>query len=101
MTLERSNSRRAAQMRARRGDAEQAIELTDAQRRELREQLLARRTSLIAAIEGRRNEERDTGRDVGDEMDEANLEGNVGINSKLLERDVRLLAEIDRALAKF
>ena len=54
----------------------------------------------MQAIEERRAAEREPGRDVGDEMDEANIEGDVGMTSKLLERDVLLLAEIDRALAK-
>ena len=40
------------------------------------------------------------GRDVGDEMDEANIEGEAAVTTKLLDRDVHLLVEIDRALAK-
>src|SRR5262249_45452329 len=40
------------------------------------------------------------GREVGDEMDDANTEGASAMASKLLERDVHLLREIDRALAK-
>src|SRR5688572_10930625 len=76
-------------------------ELTTEQREQLREQLHRRRAALIAAIEERRREEREPGREVGDEMDEANIEGVVGMTSKLLERDVVILGEIDRALAKF
>ena len=81
-------------------DASEPEELTATQLRELRENLEQRRTVLVTSIEGRRGEERDTGREVGDEMDEANTEGATAMASKLLERDVQLLREIDRALAK-
>jgi DnaK suppressor protein len=59
-----------------------------------------RRVQLIASIDERRGQERDTGREVGDEMDEASTEGVSSMTSKLLERDVQLLNEIDRALAR-
>ena len=76
-------------------------ELTAAQLAELKGRLDERRATLVASIEGRQNEERDgTGREVGDEMDEATLEGALGMSSKLLERDVHILREIDRALVK-
>ena len=75
-------------------------ELTPAQIAELRSRLEERRAALVTSIEGRQSEERDTGREVGDEMDEASLEGALGMSSKLLERDVRILREIDHALAK-
>jgi DnaK suppressor protein len=75
-------------------------ELTPAQIEELKRKLEERRASLIGNIDVRRHEERDTGREVGDEMDEANIEGVAGMASKLLERDVQLLVEIDRALGK-
>ena len=74
--------------------------LTEAQLQELRGVLEQRRAELVASIDGRREEERDTGREVGDEMDEANTEGVSAMTSKLLERDVVLLREIDRALHK-
>jgi DnaK suppressor protein len=69
---------------------------------ELRRALEARRATIVASIGDRKHEERDVSvsREVGDEMDEATFEGNSSMTSKLLERDVRLLAEIDRALAK-
>jgi DnaK suppressor protein len=74
--------------------------LTEAQVAELRGMLERRRAELVASIDDRRGEERDAGREVGDEMDEANTEGASAMVSKLLERDVQLLREIDRALAK-
>jgi DnaK suppressor protein len=74
--------------------------LTAPQLQELRGILENRRAELVASIDGRREEERDNGREVGDEMDEANTEGVTAMTSKLLERDVNLLREIDRALAK-
>jgi len=96
-----SNPRRTGAARALMDEPEPPVELAPEQLRELKELLLTKRASLVASIEGRRNEERDTGREVGDEMDEANLEGNIGMSSKLLEREVRLLTEVDHALAKF
>jgi DnaK suppressor protein len=76
-------------------------ELTPEQKDELRQMLETRRTELVSSIETRQEQERDTGREVGDEMDEANIEGATAMASRLLERDVQLLSEIDRALGKF
>jgi DnaK suppressor protein len=81
-------------------DDSEPEELNESQLRELRGILEQRRAELVASIDGRRGEERDNGREVGDEMDEANTEGASAMASKLLERDVHLLREIDRALAK-
>ena len=81
-------------------EGDEPEELTDVQLRELRGILEQRRAELVASIDGRRGDERDTGREVGDEMDEANTEGASAMASKLLERDVHLLREIDRALGK-
>lgn len=75
-------------------------ELDREQIAELRKALETQRASVVVSIEGRRHEERDIGREVGDEMDEANVEGVASMASKLLEREVRLLNEIDHALAK-
>ncbi|MBK9262752.1 MAG: TraR/DksA family transcriptional regulator [Polyangiaceae bacterium] len=80
---------------------EESPDLTDAQRDELRRMLETRRTELVASIETRQGQDRDAGREVGDEMDDANIEGITAMASRLLERDVQLLGEIDRALAKF
>jgi DnaK suppressor protein len=76
--------------------------LTAAQIEDLKKRLEERRTLLVSNIErGREQEqERSAGRDVGDEMDEANLEEEAAVTSKLLERDVQLINEIDRALGK-
>jgi DnaK suppressor protein len=76
--------------------------LTAEQLEELRKRLEERRASLLGNIERGREQERDNtrGRDVGDEMDEANMEEEAAVTSKLLERDVHLLVEIDRALGK-
>lgn len=81
-------------------DLEGPAELTEAEVDALRVKLEERRDQLLASIEARREQERDTGREVGDEMDEANTEGVTAMTSKLLERDVALLREIERALAK-
>ncbi len=83
-----------------RPDAPEPEGLTEAQLDELRASLEQRRAELVASIEGRRGEDRDAGREVGDEMDEANTEGATAMASKLMERDVQLLREIDHALAK-
>lgn len=78
-------------------------ELTPEQLDDLRANLEARRVKLAEAIEVRRQEERELGtmRDVGDEMDDATTEGVASMTSKLLERDVMLLAEIHHAISKF
>jgi DnaK suppressor protein len=90
---------RPAPARASLGDSD--VEgLTEAQIAELRGVLEKRRAEIAASIEGRRGEDRDVGREVGDEMDEANSEGASAMATKLLERDAQLLHEIDRALAK-
>ena len=74
--------------------------LTTEQIEAMRKELEERRASLLVNIDERREQERDQGREVGDEMDDASLEGTTSMTSKLLERDARLLAEINRALAK-
>src|SRR5262245_26459901 len=78
----------------------QIPELTRDQIEELKQTLDERRASLLANIERGREQERGAGRDVGDEMDEANIEEEAAVVGKLLERDLSLLKEIDRALAK-
>jgi DnaK suppressor protein len=90
-----------ARVNARDTDDEESPDLTEAQREELRRMLQARRVEILASIETRQSQDRDTGREVGDEMDDANIEGITAMSSRLLERDVQLLSEIDRALAKF
>ncbi|APR83822.1 C4-type zinc finger protein, DksA/TraR family protein [Minicystis rosea] len=81
-------------------EQEGPAELTEAQVEELRAMLEERRAQLLESIDARREQERDTGREVGDEMDEANTEGVTAMTSKLLERDVALLREIEHALEK-
>lgn len=80
---------------------EESPDLTDAQREELRRMLETRRGELTASIESRQSQDRGSDREVGDEMDDANTEGITAMASRLLERDVQLLGEIDRALVKF
>jgi DnaK suppressor protein len=79
-------------------DADQ--ELTTEQIASLRQLLEARRAALVVSIDEYRHEERDVAREVGDEMDEASLEGTTALISKLLDRDAHLLNEIDHALGK-
>jgi DnaK suppressor protein len=81
-------------------DDDDLPELTADQLEELKRGLEVRRASLVSMIDERQHAERDVSREVGDEMDEANAEGATSLVSKLLERDVRMLAEIDRALVK-
>jgi DnaK suppressor protein len=80
-------------------DTAEPEELTPAELEELRRILDQRRAELVASIDRSRGEP-DNGREVGDEMDDANTEGASAMASKLLERDVHLLREVDRALAK-
>lgn len=76
-------------------------ELTEEQAGELGSMLEVRRRQLVTSIERRRGQGRElVVREVGDEMDEATTEGATSMASKLLERDVQLLREIDHALDK-
>jgi DnaK suppressor protein len=81
-------------------ESDEPVSLSADQVAELRAMLESRRAELATAIDGRREDERSEGREVGDEMDDANTEGVTAMASKLLERDVNLLREIDRALVK-
>lgn len=74
--------------------------LTAEQLEDLRKRLEERRALLLGNIERGREQERGNERDVGDEMDEANIEEEAAVTAKLLERDVHILVEIDRSLAK-
>jgi DnaK suppressor protein len=81
-------------------ETDEPAELTPEQQDELRAQLEQLHARLVASISERQHQEGEGGREVGDEMDEASLEGATAMTSRLLERDVQLLAEVDRALAK-
>jgi DnaK suppressor protein len=76
-------------------------DLTPEQREELRTQIEEMRARLVQSIAEHQHQESELGREIGDEMDEASLEGSTAMSSRLLERNVQLLAEIDRALVKF
>lgn len=82
-------------------EPEETPELTPEQRQELRQALERERARLAESINDRQHQERDVGREVGDEMDEATFEGATAMTSRLLERDVHLLSEINHALSKF
>lgn len=75
-------------------------ELTKEQIEELRQKMERRRAELALGIEAKRRDERSIEREVGDEMDEATAEGDNDLTSKLLERELMEMREIDRALAK-
>ena len=75
-------------------------ELSVDELRDLRRMLEGRQSELVTSIEERRGQEREVGREVGDEMDDASAEGVTSMASTLLEREARLLADIGRALAK-
>jgi DnaK suppressor protein len=95
-----SQSRRMQRVEAHPDEPEPLPPLTPEQRIELRADLEQRRGRLVHTIYGRRQEERATDREVGDEMDDANQEGVLAMTSRLIERDARLISEIDHALAK-
>lgn len=74
-------------------------ELTAAQKKELVDMLLEKRNELRVALKARRSgaaaEER-----AGDEADQASEDAEVALETRLMDRDAKLLREVERALEK-
>lgn len=74
-------------------------ELTAAQKKELVGMLEEKRNELRAALRARRSgataEER-----AGDEADQASEDAEVALETRLMDRDAKLLREVERALKK-
>lgn len=74
-------------------------ELTAAQKKELHEMLLKKRDELLAALRARRSGAT-TDERTGDEADQASEDAEVALETRLMDRDAKLLREIERALEK-
>ncbi len=74
-------------------------ELTAAQKKELVDLLMDKRNELRVALKARRSgasaEER-----AGDEADQASEDAEVALETRLMDRDAKLLREVERALEK-
>ncbi|MCP4499968.1 MAG: TraR/DksA family transcriptional regulator [Deltaproteobacteria bacterium] len=76
-------------------------ELTATQRKELLGLLNEKRDELRSALKNRRNSgaTAEDGRS-GDEADQASEDAEVALETRLMDRDAKLLREVDRAFAK-
>lgn len=74
-------------------------ELTSTQLKELHGMLVEKRDTLLLALRDRRpgasSEER-----AGDEADQASEDAEVALETRLMDRDAKLLREVERALEK-
>ena len=74
-------------------------ELTPGQLKELNDMLVTKRDELVQALRERRSgattEER-----AGDEADQASEDAEVALETRLMDRDAKLLREVERALEK-
>lgn len=75
-------------------------ELTAAQRNELVDALTAKRDELRAALRMRRQGAGAAEERAGDEADQASEDAEVALETRLMDRDAKLLREVERALEK-
>lgn len=75
-------------------------ELTAAQRNELVDALMQKRDELRAALRMRRQGAGATEERAGDEADQASEDAEVALETRLMDRDAKLLREVERALEK-
>lgn len=74
-------------------------ELTPSQLKELHEMLLTKRDELVQALRERRSGAATEDR-AGDEADQASEDAEVALETRLMDRDAKLLREVERALEK-
>lgn len=75
-------------------------ELTAAQRKELVDALIAKRDELRETLRLRRQGAGTTEERAGDEADQASEDAEVALETRLMDRDAKLLREVERALEK-
>lgn len=75
-------------------------ELTAAQRKELVDALIEKRDELRAALRLRRQGAGTSEERAGDEADQASEDAEVALETRLMDRDAKLLREVERALEK-
>jgi DnaK suppressor protein len=74
-------------------------DLTQAQMKELIAGLEAKRTELLAALKNRRTTAQSESRQ-GDEADQASEDADIALETRLMDRDAKLLREVERAFEK-
>jgi len=77
-------------------------DLTPAQTKELVAALHEKRDELLAALKNRRSgsQQGETRAGTGDEADQATEDAEVALETRLMDRDAKLLREVERALDK-
>jgi DnaK suppressor protein len=75
-------------------------ELTQAQLKELTALLEEKRTELLVALKARRTGAHQNETRQGDEADQATEDAEVALETRLMDRDAKLLREVDRAIEK-
>ncbi|MCC7072152.1 MAG: TraR/DksA family transcriptional regulator [Deltaproteobacteria bacterium] len=77
-------------------------DLTAAQVKELTQALATKREELMDALKSRRSDsaKQETQRGTGDEADQASEDAETALETRLMDRDAKLLREVERALDK-
>ncbi|MBI1947346.1 MAG: TraR/DksA family transcriptional regulator [Deltaproteobacteria bacterium] len=77
-------------------------DLTAAQVKELTHALSTKRDELLDALKSRRSDsaKQETQRGTGDEADQASEDAETALETRLMDRDAKLLREVERALDK-
>lgn len=77
-------------------------ELTPAQVKELTSALMEKRDELLEALKNRRSgsQQTEARTGTGDEADQASEDAEVALETRLMDRDAKLLREVERALEK-
>ena len=77
-------------------------ELTSAQQKELVLALDEKRAELVEALKNRRSgsSQSEQRQGTGDEADQASEDAEVALETRLMDRDAKLLREVERALEK-
>lgn len=77
-------------------------DLTGAQVKELTQALASKRDELLDALKSRRSNsaKQETQRGTGDEADQASEDAETALETRLMDRDAKLLREVERALDK-
>ena len=75
-------------------------ELTAAQKKELITMLEKKRTDLRASLRNRRSGSTTAEDRAGDEADQASEDADIALETRLMDRDAKLLREVERAFKK-
>ena len=79
----------------------QEKELTAKQKDELHKLLMSKRDELLEKLGARRSGTTEREQKPGDEADQAVEDAEVALETRLMDREAKLLREVERAVAKF